>query len=328
MILYIICLIIGLSLLTWGADRFVLGSSQIAKATHVSPFIIGMVIIGFGTSTPEFLVSITAALEGSPNIALGNAIGSNITNIALVLGLSACLAVLPLSTHIMKQEIPIMLATGLLVSYFLWDLHFSRIEGFICLILLSALLYRLVRRAKSLPQAQQHALEEVDLDDIPTEDKASAYLTKAILLTLGSLILLLLSSKLLIWSAASIASALGVSELIIGLTIIAIGTSLPELAASISSIRQGETEFAVGNIIGSNLFNTLGVIGFAGLFAPFDLSNIVIYRDLPIMLGLVLAVLILAKLPPQRNAIGLLAGLIFLASFIAYQCLLFYHTYY
>lgn len=321
MLLLIAAVIVGLMILAWSSDKFVDGATALAHITGISPLIVGIVIIGFGTSAPEMLVSVTAALNGTPGLALGNAVGSNIANIALILGITALLIALPLQSSIVRREIPLLLLAGLFSFWLMQDGQLTRNDAVLLLGLLAVMLGWMIFAARG-----QTAKNESFLEEVEQEKDADMDLRQAVFWTLTGLVLLVISSKILVWGASGIASALGISDLIIGLTIVALGTSLPELAASLASARRGVADLAVGNIIGSNLFNNLGVIGLAALVTPFATPADALTRDLPLMLGLTLFLIIFAFTPPKRNMITRWEGLLLLAAFIAYQALLYYQS--
>lgn len=280
----IIAVIIALVLLVWSADQLVKYASMLASNLGVTPFLIGVIIIGFGTSAPELFVSGLASLEGKGNLAIGNALGSNIANIGLVLGSAALLAAIPLSQRMIKVELPLVFASALIAIALLYDGHLTRLDG---LIMSSLLIIYLIWSAVS-NRSEGHDDNHDEAETIEQENSCSTL--KASLWTLVSLALLIGSSKLLVHGAVNIATALGVSELIIGLTIIAIGTSLPELAASVAAVRQKASSMIIGNIIGSNTFNTLGVLGLTGLVRQTTVDASVIQRDF-IVLFLLMACL-------------------------------------
>ncbi len=323
----IAAILAGFALLIWSADLFVTGASATARNLGISPLIIGLTIVGFGTSAPEILVASIASLGGNPALAVGNAIGSNITNIALVLGATA--VVVPLSVHsgILKREYPLLLiatiAAVILLSY---DNHLGFVDGILMFVLLAILMVWIVRSALQQRRRNLQSGDEADPlssefeQEVP-EDMPSK---KASLLLLSGIIILLFSSKLLVWGAINIATVLGVSDLIIGLTIVAIGTSLPELAASVMSARKGEHDIALGNVIGSNMFNTLGVLGVTGLIQPAILDAGVLSRDLPIMVGLTLLMLVMAFGLKNAGTITRFEGAILLVIFAAYQVILYF----
>lgn len=324
----IAAILAGFAILIWSADLFVSGASATARNLGVSPLVIGLTIVGFGTSAPEMLVAAIASAGGNPGLAVGNAIGSNITNIALVLGATAM--VVPLSVHssILKREYPLLIiATILAIMLLSMDNALDRLDGALMFAMLIVLMVWVVRNA--LRQRSSDLGDETVSDPLSSEYEQEIPddmpMGKALLLLLVGMILLLISSKLLVWGAINIATAFGVSDLIIGLTIVAIGTSLPELAASIASARKGEHDIAIGNVIGSNMFNTLGVLGIAGLIQPHELIDGVLTRDLPIMVVLTIAMFIMAFGRSNRvGEITRLEGGILLAVFAAYEVILYF----
>lgn len=320
MLTFSAAILAGLILLIWSADRFIDGASSIARNMGISPLIVGIVIIGLGTSAPEMLVSGVAAFQGNPGLGIGNAIGSNITNITLVLGFTAIIYVLPVHSSLLKKEFPLVLATAVLAWILLADGFFSRLDGVILIIALVLIFTWMILSAKK-DVAQHDQLINETLDELPEKMENN----KAILWTFVGLVLLLVSSKLLVWGASNIASEMGISDLVIGLTIVAIGTSLPELAATISSARKGETDLAVGNIVGSNLFNTLAVLAIPGLIQPLNVPEGVLGRDMPIMIGLTVLLLIFSFgcFKSSRFKINRTKGIVLLLAFFAYQALIF-----
>lgn len=293
-----------------GADRFVVGASALAERLGMSPLIVGMVVVGLGTSAPEILVSATAALEGNAGIAVGNSLGSNIANIGLVLGTAALIRPILVSREIWIREIPVLLAiTG--VGYLLViDGHLGRIDGGILLAMLTGVLIWTGRRSRA---------HDDGLVDKSTEDAAGLKLPVAIVWLVIGLAVLLVGSRFVVWGASLIASSFGVSDLVIGLTIVAIGTSLPELAATGMSAYRGEHELAVGNIIGSNTFNLLAVLPLPGLIAPDTIDGTVVSRDYPVM-GLMTVLLFVASIGvSRRGVIRRGEGAILLLCFVAYM---------
>lgn len=263
MLLPSLAIIGGLFLLIWSADRFVDGAAATARHFGMPQLLIGIVIIGFGTSAPEMIVSALSAINGNPGIALGNAYGSNITNIALILGLTALIVPLAVNSQVLKQELPILILVTALSAYLLIDGDISRIDAWV---LLSVFF---IYMAWTIWHGLQHKDDSLAAD-VKDELQAQTYmpLAKALMWVAIGLALLMGSSQLLVWGAVEVAHYFGVSDLIIGLTIVAVGTSLPELASSIMAARKNEVDLAVGNIIGSNLFNTLAVVGIAGAISP------------------------------------------------------------
>jgi cation:H+ antiporter len=323
MLIFILAIILGFIILIWSADQFVDGAASLAQYWGISPLVIGMLIIGLGTSAPEMLVAASAALQGNAELGIGNAIGSNITNITLVLGATALIVTLPIQSTILKKELPLVLISGLLAWYLLSDGEFNRLDGAILLIGLFFIIGWMIYSAKKTKNADDPLLAE-GVEELPTEMPFK----KALIWMVVGLVLLVISSKILVWGASNIAVLLGISDLVIGLTIVAIGPSLPELAATISSARKGETDLAIGNIVGSNLFNTLGVLAIPGLLAPSVVSAPVLERDMPIMIGVTVLLIIFGVgcYKAARKKILFWNGVIFLSLFVAYQGLLYYQT--
>lgn len=287
MILAVFALIIGLALLVWSADRFVGGAAALANHLGMKPLLIGIIIIGFGTSAPEMLVSALSALEGSPGIALGNAYGSNIANIALILGVTALISPVVVHSSVLRKELP-MLAGILVLSFILiMDGSLSRIDSFILLAVFFALMGWTVfqnTRNPSDPLAQEFAEEA---------EQAELSFGWSIFWLLVGLVVLIASSRVLVWGAVTIAQIFGVSDVIIGLTIVAVGTSLPELASSVAAARRGEHDIALGNVLGSNMFNTLAVVGISGAIKPYAVDAEILTRDMPVMMALTVSLFVL-----------------------------------
>lgn len=312
----ILALIAGLVLLVWSADRFVIGAAATAKNFGMSPMLIGLTIVSFGTSAPEILVSIMASTSGAGDLAIGNALGSNIANIALVLGVTALIAPLPVKSGVLKKELPLLLGVTLLAGALLYNLYLSRLDGVILLVALAVCLYLFNRFQKGSPN-DELASDEEELPELKT--------SSAIFWLLFGLVVLAVSSRMLVWGATEIALAMGVSKLIIGLTIVAIGTSLPELAASVASALKNHHDIAIGNVVGSNIFNLLAVMAVPGLIAPIGMDMIVLQRDYMTMLGLTVALLAFAlwQKPPS---ISRLEGSLLSAAYVAYLVLLYTMT--
>ncbi|NIP71547.1 MAG: calcium/sodium antiporter [Gammaproteobacteria bacterium] len=317
MLAYFSAVVAGIALLVWGADRFVVGAAATAGNLGISPLIIGLTIVGFGTSAPEIVVSIVAAWSGNTALAIGNALGSNIANIALILGATALIAPLIVRSDTLRREFPVLLATMLVALILIVDGTLGRSDGVVLLLGMVVMLYwvaSLGLRGRADPIVAEFTAE------MPPEMP-----TWRALLWLGlGLALLLASSRALVWGAVHIALALGVSELVIGLTIVALGTSLPELATSIMSALKGEHDIAIGNVIGSNMFNLLVVLGLPGLIRPGPVPSAVLERDFPVMIGVTLALFALAYGFRQPGHISRPAGAVLLLAFTAYQTLLYY----
>ena len=322
MFIQVLILLVALVVLVWSADKFVFGASSLARNLGISPMVIGLTIVAMGSSAPEMMVAATASLQGTPNTAIGNAIGSNITNIALVLGVTALLQPLTVSSSTIKREIPLILAVTALAYWMLSDYHFSFIEGLILIIgffaYIITLLVITLKKSKTAP-IDDHMILEAE-SEVPEAVSTGM----SVLWLVVGMVLLPVSASYLISSAEFIARAFGISDLVIGLTIVAIGTSLPELAASIASIVKKEDDLALGNIIGSNIFNILAVLSLTGLIAPGDIDKHATTRDAPIMLGITLLLFILCFSRKRGSfRITRLKGLLLLAIFIGYQILLF-----
>lgn len=282
MLLPLLAIFLGLALLVWSADRFVEGASATAGHFSVPPLLVGMVIVGFGTSAPEMVVSTIAATQGNPGLALGNAWGSNIVNIALILGVTALVSPIVVHSLILRKELPILTAVTGLSAWLAWDLQISGLDAGILLAVFAALM------TWSIVEGMRGGDDTLGTDTA-TELQAHAMPLKRSLMWLAlGLVVLIGSSRLLVWGAVTIAQSLGVSDLIIGLTVVAIGTSLPELASCVAAARKGEHDIALGNVLGSNLFNSLAVVGLAGAIAPIGIDPEVLTRDLPVMAALTL----------------------------------------
>ncbi|MEY3122766.1 MAG: hypothetical protein RI993_1591 [Pseudomonadota bacterium] len=280
-----LAVLFGFALLVWGADRFVLGASALARNLGISPLIIGLTIVGFGTSAPELLVSAVAAWEGNPAMGIGNVLGSNITNIGLILGLTALIAPMTVHSVTLKREFPVLLLIMILALLLMLDGELGQFDGGVLLLGTVLLIAWMVRLG--LNDRNGDAMASEFSKEIPAQLPTS----KAVMwLVLGGIILLV-SSRMLVWGAVNIAEWFGVSDLIIGLTIVAIGTSLPELAASIVSALKGEHDIAIGNVLGSNMFNLLAVLAMPGLIQPSRLPADVLFRDFPVMFGLTIILL-------------------------------------
>lgn len=282
MVLAITAVIIGLVLLVWSADRFVEGAAATARHFGMPSLLIGMVVVGFGTSAPEMVVSAISSFQGNPGLSLGNAYGSNITNIALILGLTSLISPITVHSQILRKELPILTAVTVLAAWQLWDSELSRFDALVLLGVFAGLMaWTILQGMKKSDTLGDDVEKKMDTQELP--------LKKALLWLIIGLILLIASSRCLVWGAVQIAQGLGVSDLIIGLTIVAVGTSLPELASSIIAIRKGEHDLALGNVVGSNLFNTLAVVGIAGTIHPMSVSADVLSRDIFVMALLTIA---------------------------------------
>lgn len=321
MLLPILAIVAGLVLLVWSADKFVEGASSSANYAGMPPLLIGMLVVGFGTSAPEMVVSAMAAIDGNPALALGNVLGSNIVNITLILGVTAIIAPIAVHSSIIRKELPILLIVTLVIGVMLWNYNISLLEswGLIAgfLILVGWSIYSAIRsKADSLAEETNRELSEQTLS-----------FKSAIFWLIVGLVLLIVSSRVLVWGAVEIAQLLGVSDLIIGLTIVALGTSLPELAASITAARKGQHDLAIGNIVGSNMFNSLAVIGIAGTIEPImNIESAVFWRDWTSMLFVTGLLLLMATRFGKSLTITRSEGLFLLICYLGYNGYLIYDT--
>ncbi|GAA5129233.1 calcium/sodium antiporter [Alloalcanivorax gelatiniphagus] len=278
--------IAGLILLIWSADRFVDGASATARHAGMPTLLIGMLVIGFGTSAPEMVVSALASLDGNPGLALGNAYGSNITNIALILGLTAVISPIAVHSTVLRRELPVLAVITLVSGYQLLDGQVSFRDALVLLAVFVGLM------GWSVYQGMSGKGDPLGGEVEAGQEAEPMPLGKALFWLLLGLVLLVVSSRLLVWGAVTIATSLGVSDLIIGLTVVAVGTSLPELASSLAAIRKNEHDLALGNVLGSNLFNTLAVVGIAGAITPVPTEPALLYRDWVVMAVLTLALFV------------------------------------
>jgi cation:H+ antiporter len=307
-------LIIGLVFLVWSADKLVFGAAALARNVGISPLVIGMTILAMGSSAPEMMVSATAALDGKTDTAVGNVLGSNIANIALILGITALIKPLSISSGILRRELPLMIAVTVLAGILLWDSHLGFYEGVLLFVLFAAFILAMLQISR-----KEKARGTVDplLEEQESEVPEGVSNAKAAMWVVIGLIVLPLSADALVDSAVVIAQYFGMSDLVIGLTIIAIGTSLPELAASLAGVMKGEDDMAVGNIIGSNVFNILAVMGIPGILNPSFLNEYAMGRDFWVMLVLSLLLVIMAL--GKSRSINRFEGAALLLCFIGYQ---------
>ena len=317
MTLLLVSLLIGLLLLIASAERFVFGASALAHHLRVSPLLIGVIIVGFGTSAPELLVSSIAAWQDKSGLAIGNAIGSNITNIALILGTAAVIRPLTVHSQVLRRELPILLAAMLVCWVLLSNGRIDRVDGSLLLIAFAAMMYWMISVAR-------RARNEGDPLEVPLPEGTTHVSTgRAVTWLVVGLVVLLASSRLLVWAAVELAVLLGVSDLVIGLTVVAVGTSLPELAASVTAAFRRLDDIAIGNVVGSNTFNTLAVLGLPGVIAPGPFAPEVLTRDVPIMVVLTLALFAMGYGLGNAGRITRLEGGALLVAFLGYQWLLF-----
>lgn len=309
MALAIIAVIIGLAVLVWSADTFIDGATSLAVRFNMPSFLIGVVILGIGTSAPELVVSALAAVAGSPDLALGNAYGSNIINITLVLGVTALISPILIRANVIRHDLILLLAVTALAAFQLLDGNLSMTDGIVLIAsLIGVLLIQIFLSLRNNTAADVDAPKDINI--------AKALAT----LTLG-LVLLIVSSRSIVWGAVELATLWGMSELLIGLTIVAIGTSLPELVASVAAARRGEHDMALGNIIGSNLFNTLGVVGVATVISPIkNIAPEILSRDVLMMAGVTLLLFVLAIIAYNRQGeMKRGSGLVLILTFIGYS---------
>jgi cation:H+ antiporter len=307
-----LAVIFGLVLLVWSADRFVDGAAATARHFGMPPLLIGMVIVGFGTSAPEMVVSVLAASQGNPGLALGNAYGSNITNIALILGLTALLSPIAFHSQVLRKELPILTAITALAAWQVWDGAITRLDALVLLVVFAGVMgwsiwQGMQKKPDTLGSEMEHELE---VHPLP--------LRRAVLWLVIGLLLLIVSSRILVWGAVAIAQGFGVSDLIIGLTIVAVGTSLPELASSLIAIRKGEHDIALGNVLGSNLFNTLAVVGLAGMIRPMSVGPEVFSRDMLVMGLLTVSLFVIGYGFRGQGRINRFEGAFLLACYLGY----------
>jgi len=318
MVTSFVILILGFAALVWSADRFVYGAAALAKNFGVPTLIVGLTVVAMGSSAPEMMVSASAALAGKTDTAVGNAIGSNITNILLVLGITALFRPLSVSSSTLKREIPLVLIVSLATWYIFSDNYFSLAEGVALLIgfvvFVGGLIIVSLRAKNQTDPFVSEACDEVP-NDVPTK--------KAVIWLVIGMVLLPVSAHFLIDSAVDIAKYFGLSDLVIGLTIIAIGTSLPELAASIAGVLKNEDDLALGNIVGSNIFNILAVLPFAGIINPSVIDPSVANRDILIMIGATVALIIMSLNFRGAQRINRVEGGLLLIAFLGYQGYIF-----
>lgn len=316
MLLAALAILLGFVLLVWSADRFIEGAAATAQHAGMPPLLIGMVIVGFGTSAPEMVVSAMAALDGNPDLALGNALGSNIVNTGLIVGITALIVPIAVHSKIVRRELPVLLGIGLLCGWLIMDGALSRNES---LLLLFGFFALIGWSTFSALRGKGDALEAEVSQEL---EEHAMPIGRAVMWLVIGLILLIASSRILVWGAVEIAQALGVSDLVIGLTIVALGTSLPELAASVIAVKKGEHEIALGNVVGSNMFNLLAVIGIAGTIMPIEtIPAGALSRDWSTMMALLVALLLMGIGWRGRNSgrVNRWEGAALLVAFSAYN---------
>lgn len=318
MTLSLVAIAFSLALLVWSADRFVVSSAAIARHFGMSPLLIGMVIVGFGTSLPEMAVSAFSAVEGNPGISLGNAYGSNIVNIALILGVTALINPITVHSQVLRKELPVLTAITALAAFQLMDGKLTRLDALVLLSVFGGLMawsfMQDLRRVEQVGGFCDEVGKELESQCMPV-GRACFWLPTG-------LILLIVSSRILVWAAIEVAQGLGVNDLIIGLTVVALGTSLPELASSVIATRKNEHDIALGNILGSNLFNTLAVVGLAGTIHPFDVAPEILSRDILVMAALTVSLFVICHGYGGPGRINRFSGGVLLLSYAAYTAYL------
>lgn len=306
-------LFIGLILLVYGADRLVFSAAILCRSFGIPPLIIGMTVVSIGTSLPELIVSFSAAQHGQMDLAVGTALGSNITNILLILGGAALLHPLTVHSNLIRRELPLMLLVSLLSGIMLADNYLSRLDGVALLLLAVGYLLVAIRIARRAERENNDTLTREQLAELPRDETGN---TVAFLWLAVALIILPMSTRMVIDNATVFADYFGVSELVMGLTLIAVGTSLPELATVLAGALKGEDDIAIGNLIGANIFNLAIVLGLPALFHPGDVDTQAFARDYWVMLGVSVLFALLCLLRKRR--IGRVAGTLLLGGFMAW----------
>jgi len=321
MLLYAASLVVGIALLIWGADRMVIGASVTARQLGVSPMLVGLTVVGFATSAPEMVVSAMAAIDGVPNLAIGNAIGSNIANIGLIGGVTALCWPLLVESQTLRREFPVMVAVSVLPVILIPDGMLGRIDALVLLCAFVVFFYWITRLG--MKTGGHDTIEAEYASEIPVDMQRGL----AIFWIIFGLALLIVGSKALVWGGENIARALQVSDTVLGVTVVAIGTSLPELAVSMLAARKGEHGLAFGNIIGSNSFNMLAVIGIVASICPTVLDSETLVLHFPVMLGFTVVFFFMAYNYSGMIRVSRTAGAILLAGFIAYQGYVAFETF-
>lgn len=316
MTLAFIAVVAGVAVLVWSADRFVEGSAATARHFGMPPLLIGMVVVGFGTSAPEMVVSALAASQGNPGIALGNAYGSNIANIALCLGVTAMISPIAVHSQVLRKELPILTAVTALAAWQIWDGEITRLDAVVLLAVFGFLM------AWSIWQGLRKQDDALGSEIAQELEVRAMPIRRAVFWLLAGLALLIVSSRILVWGAVEIALGFGVSNLVIGLTVVAVGTSLPELASSIIAARKGEHDMALGNVLGSNLFNTLAVVGIAGAIHPMEVGAEVFNRDMLVMAALTLSMFVIGYGIRGPGRINRIEGALLFACYVGYTAYL------
>lgn len=318
MLLAFAAIIAGLVLLVWSSDKFVDGAVGLAESSGISKAMIGLTIVAIGTSAPEIVVSIMSALAESPQLAFGNAVGSNIANVGLVLGVTALIAALPVKQGLLKEDLPALLAVTAAAGFLLYDQLLSQNDGFAMIAMLAALMLLMIRYKKEHADELIDPAEAAEIPDIS--------LKASIVWFVIGLVVLVAASRLLVWGAIEVARALDVSEIVIGLTIVAVGTSLPELAASVASALRKHHDIALGNIVGSNIFNLIAVLPAAAVIYPIEISQHEFMRDYGSMVGITLLLTVFILWPRKTRQLSKVEGGLLLSCYVAYLVMLYRDT--
>ncbi|MEM6960371.1 MAG: calcium/sodium antiporter [Myxococcota bacterium] len=335
LLIAIVYVILGFVALVWGADRFVFGAASSARNLGVSPLLVGLTIVAFGTTAPEILVSATAALTGNPGLCIGNAVGSNITNIALVLGAAALVRPLRVHSRILSRDLPVLIVIMAFAALLVSDGLLSFWDGSLLFGGMFVLIGSVVRAGLRQPPLQDSndALQQGSNESPARSDEESMASVPlptgtrvAVFWFSAGLIMLLVGSRLLVDGAVTVAQTIGVSDVVIGLSVVALGTSLPELAASVVAAYRNEHDIALGNVIGSNMFNTLGVLGLPGMIVPTEVAPICLYRDFSFMVGVAVLVLLLSYTSKRPYRLSRLSGAILLTCYAGYLCALVFDS--
>lgn len=318
MLLAFAAIIAGLVLLVWSSDKFVDGAVGLAESSGISKAMIGLTIVAIGTSAPEIVVSIMSALAESPQLAFGNAVGSNIANMGLVLGITALIAALPVKQGLLKEDLPALLAVTAAAGFLLYDQLLSQNDGFAMIAMLAALMLLMIRYKKEHADELIDPAEAAEIPDISLKASIAWFVI--------GLVVLVAASRLLVWGAIEVARALDVSEIVIGLTIVAVGTSLPELAASVASALRKHHDIALGNIVGSNIFNLIAVLPAAAVIYPIEISQHEFMRDYGSMVGITLLLTAFILWPRKTRQLSKVEGGLLLSCYVAYLVMLYRDT--
>ncbi|QMI03773.1 calcium/sodium antiporter [Citrobacter sp. RHB25-C09] len=318
MLLATALLIIGLLLVVYGADRMVFAASILCRTFGIPPLIIGMTVVSIGTSLPEIIVSLAASLHGQLDLAVGTALGSNITNILLILGLAALIHPFTVHSDILRRELPLMLLVSVVAGSVLFDGQLSRTDGIFLLLLAVLWLLFIVKIARLAERQGNDSLTREQMAELPREGG----LPVAFLWLGVALIIMPMATRMVVDNATVIANYFAMSELTIGLTVIAIGTSLPELATAIAGVRKGESDIAVGNIIGANIFNLAIVLGLPALITPGEVNPLAFSRDYSVMLLVSIIFAVLCWRRPRQS--GRSAGMLLTGGFIVWLAMLYW----